>query len=182
MDSKLYISFDIGFANATPARCLPNVTLLFLFCCINRLTSLSRAQFSSILLEGFDFTTATTKLPGIPSHAIQFLSLIGAGVFATKVKNMRLYIMAASYIPAIIGTALMHTLPASNRWGRVVCVWIIYTGPVSLAVSFAVISGNFAEFAKTIFTLVLFAGYCVGNIVAPQFLLARRVRRDIPQL
>jgi len=88
--------------------------------------------------------------------------------------------MAASCIPAIIGTALMHTLPASNQWGRVVCVWIIYTNSASLAVSFAVISGNFAGFAKTTITLVLFAGYCMGNIAAPQFFISEESKEGYP--
>ncbi|KAJ5884635.1 hypothetical protein N7495_009145 [Penicillium taxi] len=89
--------------------------------------------------------------------------------------------MSFSVIPSIIGTALVYTLPHTNRWGRVVSIWIVYTNSASLAVSFSVIGGNVAGFSKrTTVTFVLFLGYCIGNLIAPQFFLSREEKSGYP--
>lgn len=94
---------------------------------------------------------------------------------------MRLYAMSVCCIPPIIGTALIHALPTSNQWGRVISVWIIYTNSLSLAVSFAVIGGNVAGFTKkTTVTFILFLGYCAGNIASPQFFRSNEAKQGYP--
>jgi hypothetical protein len=89
--------------------------------------------------------------------------------------------MSACCIPPIIGTVLVHTLPPSNAWGRVVSIWIIYTNSVSLAVSFAVLGGNVTGFTKkNTVTFLLFVGYCTGSIASPQFFLSKESKQGYP--
>ncbi|KAJ5899885.1 hypothetical protein N7495_004629 [Penicillium taxi] len=161
LDIKTYLFFAIGIANTIPAGSLSN--------------------FSSLLIKGFGFTSVQTQLIGIPSHVIQILSLLISGLIATKTKDLRLIIMSFCVIPSIIGTALVYTLPHTNQWGRVVSIWIIYTNSASLAVSFSVIGGNVVGFTKkTTTTFVLFLGYCIGNLIAPQFFLSREEKSGYP--
>jgi ACS family allantoate permease-like MFS transporter len=96
-------------------------------------------------------------------------------------QNMRLYAMSACCIPPIIGSVLVHTLPASNTWGRVAAIWMAYTHTLSLAVSFSVIGGNVTGFSKkTTVTFLLFVGYCAGSIAAPQFFLSTEAKQGYP--
>jgi hypothetical protein len=112
-----------------------------------------------------------------------FLSLkaLFSGVVSTKMKDMRLYAMSVCCIPPIIGTVLVHTLPTSHAWGRVVSLWLTYTNSVSLAVSFAVLGGNVTGFTKkNTVTFLLFVGYCSGSIASPQFFLSSEEARGYP--
>jgi ACS family allantoate permease-like MFS transporter len=94
---------------------------------------------------------------------------------------MRLYSMSASCVPSIVGAALLHTLPADNKWGRVIALWATFTFSVTLAMSFAVIGGNIAGTAKKItVTFILFLGYCAGSIAAPQFFKASEESEGYP--
>ncbi len=94
---------------------------------------------------------------------------------------MRLISMSLSCVPSIIGAALLHTLPATHKWGRVVALWATFTFSVVLAVSFAVIGGNVAGTTKKItVTFVLFVGYCAGSIAAPQFFKAAEEAAGYP--
>ncbi|KFY45749.1 hypothetical protein V494_00795 [Pseudogymnoascus sp. VKM F-4513 (FW-928)] len=161
LDVKTWIFFILGILNTVPAGGLSN--------------------FGSLLIKGFGFSAINTQLLTIPSHAIQVVFLIGAGIFANKVPHMRLYIMAFSQIPPIVGVVLLHTLDSDDRWGRTVGLWLNYTHSASLAVSFSVIGGNVAGFAKkTTVTVLLFIGYCVGNIAAPQVFIDEEADRGYP--
>lgn len=94
---------------------------------------------------------------------------------------MRLISMSASCVPSIVGAVLLHTLPATNKWGRVVALWATFTFSVTLALSFAVIGGNIAGTAKKItVTFLLFVGYCAGSIAAPQFFRASEQAEGYP--
>ncbi|KAJ5518797.1 hypothetical protein N7453_001219 [Penicillium expansum] len=161
LDIKTYLFFVIGIANTIPSGSLSN--------------------FSSLLIKGFGFTDVQTQLIGIPSHIVQITSLLVSGLIATKTRNLSLIIMSLCVVPSILGTALVYVLPSTNQWGRVVAVWIIYTNSASLAVSFSVISGNVAGFTKrTTVTFLLFIGYCVGNLIAPQFFLKSEEKEGYP--
>ncbi|PMD47908.1 MFS general substrate transporter [Hyaloscypha variabilis F] len=161
IDPKTYFFLAIGFVSTIPAGAL--------------------SGFASLLIKGFGFTAVQTQLIGIPSHVIQILSLIIGGVVSTKMKDMRLYAMSVCCVPPIIGTVLVHTLPTSHAWGRVVSLWLTYTNSVSLAVSFAVLGGNVTGFTKkNTVTFLLFVGYCSGSIASPQFFLSSEEARGYP--
>jgi ACS family allantoate permease-like MFS transporter len=160
-DVKTWIFFAIGLANTIPAGGL--------------------SSFASLLIKGFGFSAINTQLLTIPSHFIQVVCLIGGGMFCNFVPDMRLYLMAYSQVPSIIGTVLLHVLDDNHTWGRVVGLWLNYTHSASLAVGFSVIGGNVAGFAKkTTVTVLLFCGYCVGNIAAPQFFLDEESEEGYP--
>ncbi|KFX87987.1 hypothetical protein V490_07909 [Pseudogymnoascus sp. VKM F-3557] len=161
LDVKTWIFFILGILNTIPSGGLSN--------------------FGSLLIKGFGFSAINTQLLTIPSHVIQVVFLISAGIFANKVPNMRLYIMSFSQLPSILGVVLLHTLASDNRWGRTAGLWLNYTHSASLAVSFSVIGGNVAGFAKkTTVTVLLFIGYCVGNIAAPQFFIDEESEEGYP--
>lgn len=137
--------------------------------------------FSSLIIKGLGFSAVDTMLLGIPGNVIQLLSLVISGYISTRFRNMRLISMSASCVPSIVGAVLLHTLPESNKWGRVVALWATFTFSVTLALSFAVIGGNVAGTAKKItVTFLLFVGYCAGSIAAPQFFRAKEQAEGYP--
>lgn len=57
-------------------------------------------------------------------------------------------------------------LPSSNKWGRLVALWLCYFQGLGFSMSLTMVSSNVAGYTKKQCTgTILFVGYCVGNIV-----------------
>ena len=66
----------------------------------------------------------------------------------------------------IIGAALLVGLPSSNKWGRLVALWLCYFQGLGFSMSLTMVSSNVAGYTKKQLTgTILFVGYCVGNII-----------------
>lgn len=69
----------------------------------------------------------------------------------------------------IIGAALLVALPNSNKWGRLVALWLCYFQGLGFSMSLTIVSSNIAGYTKKqVTSALLFTGYCVGNIIGPQ--------------
>ena len=69
----------------------------------------------------------------------------------------------------IIGASLLVGLPTSNKWGRLVALWLCYFQGLGFSMSLTIVSSNVAGSTKKQLTgAILFTGYCVGNIIGPQ--------------
>lgn len=69
----------------------------------------------------------------------------------------------------IIGSALLVSLPQTNKWGRLVALWLCYFQGLGFSLSLTMVSSNIAGYTKKQVTgAMLFTGYCVGNIIGPQ--------------
>ena len=77
--------------------------------------------------------------------------------------------MTVANIICIIGAGLLVGLPASNKWGRLVALWMCYFQGLGFSMSLTIVSSNIAGYTKKQLTgAALFTGYCVGNIIGPQ--------------
>jgi hypothetical protein len=77
--------------------------------------------------------------------------------------------MTVANILCIIGASLLVALPASNKWGRLVALWLCYFQGLGFSMSLTIVSSNVAGYTKKQLTgAALFTGYCVGNIIGPQ--------------
>lgn len=66
----------------------------------------------------------------------------------------------------IIGAAMLVALPSSNKWGRLVALWLCYFQGLGFSMSLTMVSSNVAGWTKKQCTgTILFVGYCVGNII-----------------
>lgn len=64
----------------------------------------------------------------------------------------------------IIGAGLLVGLPSSNRWGRLVAIWLCYFQGLGFSLSLTMVSSNVAGYTKKQITgAVLFSGYCIGK-------------------
>lgn len=126
-------------------------------------------QFASIILDSFGFDTLESQYMQIPGGAVQFLALIGGGIVCSKFPNVRCITMITANTICILGSALLVGLPDSNRWGRLVALWLCYFQGLGFSMSLTMVSSNIAGYTKKQLTgAVLFTGYCVGNIIGPQ--------------
>ena len=63
--------------------------------------------FGSIVFNGMGFDTFTSLLLNLPIGALAFICILGSGYIGRTVPNSRLYIVAASCFPVILGCALL---------------------------------------------------------------------------
>jgi len=74
--------------------------------------------------------------------------------------------MIAANLICILGAAMLVGLPASNKWGRLVGLWLCYFQGLGFSMSLTMVSSNVAGYTKKQVTgTILFVGYCVGNII-----------------
>jgi hypothetical protein len=67
---------------------------------------------------------------------------------------------------------MLVCLPASNKWGRLVGLWLCYFQGLGFSMSLTMVSSNVAGYTKKQCTgTILFVGYCVGNIIGKSYLV-----------
>jgi MFS family permease len=105
----------------------------------------------------------------IPGGAVQFLSLITGGIICTRFpNNSRCITMIVANLICILGAGLLVGLPTSNKWGRLVALWLCYFQGLGFSMSLTMVSSNVAGYTKKQLTgAALFTGYCIGNIIGP---------------
>lgn len=150
----------------------PKSWLLFIMAVGAQVPNSALTSFTSIILRSFGFDTLRTQYLQIPGGAVQFLSLLGGGIIATKCADRfhaRSTCMIIANLICIFGSALLVGLPNSNRWGRLVALWLCYFQGLGFSMSLTMVSSNIAGSTKKQVTgALLFTGYCVGNIIGPQ--------------
>ncbi|KAL2009580.1 hypothetical protein VTN00DRAFT_5387 [Thermoascus crustaceus] len=150
----------------------PKTWLLFIMAIGAQIPNAALTSFTSIVVKSFGFDTLGTQYLQIPGGAVQFLSLLIGGFVATKYAG-RFHARNACMIVAnsicIIGAGLLVGLPNSNKWGRLVALWLCYFQGLGFSMSLTIVSSNIAGYTKKQVTgAMLFVGYCVGNIIGPQ--------------
>jgi len=136
--------------------------------------TLTWLQFGSIIIKGFGYSSFHTSLLNMPLGAVEVVALLGIGGASLKLKNSRLILQFLCNIPAVIGSALLYSLPASNKVGRLISFYITSTTNASTPMLWSLMSSNIAGHTKKgMVNMFMFAGYCVGFICGPQFFLTK---------
>lgn len=147
----------------------PKTWILFVMAVGAQVPNSALTQFTSIVIASFNVDTLGTQYLQIPGGAVQFLALLFGGWVCSKYPNKRCITMTVANIICIIGSGLLVGLPNSNRWGRLVGLWLCYFQGLGFSMSLTMVSSNVAGTTKKQITAgVLFVGYCVGNIIGPQ--------------
>ncbi|KAJ5635586.1 major facilitator superfamily domain-containing protein [Penicillium longicatenatum] len=150
----------------------PKTWLLFIMAIGAQVPNSALTSFTSIIVESFGFDTLGTQYLQIPGGAVNFLTLIIGGFIATKYDgkfHSRSACMIFANLTCIIGSALLVGLSDSNKWGRLVALWLCYFQGLGFSMSLTIVSSNIAGYTKKQVTgALLFTGYCVGNIIGPQ--------------
>lgn len=147
----------------------PKTWILFVMAIGAQIPNSALTSFTSLIIQGFGFDTLGTQYMQIPGGAVQFLSLLIGGFICTKFPNTRCIAMTVANLICIIGAGLLVGLPNSNKWGRLVALWLCYFQGLGFSMSLTMVSSNVAGYTKKQLTgAVLFSGYCIGNIIGPQ--------------
>ncbi|KAH8432463.1 putative MFS transporter [Aspergillus melleus] len=150
----------------------PKTWLLFIMAVGAQVPNSALTSFTSIIVKSFGFDTLGTQYLQIPGGAVQFLALLIGGIVATKYGDKfhsRSACMIVANTICIIGSGLLVGLPDSNKWGRLVALWLCYFQGLGFSMSLTFVSSNIAGYTKKQVTgALLFTGYCVGNIIGPQ--------------
>jgi MFS family permease len=147
----------------------PKTWILFVMATGAQIPNSALTSFSSIIIASFGVDTLGTQYLQIPGGAVQFLSLLAGGFICTKWPNSRCLTMTVANLICIMGAGLLVGLPASNKWGRLVALWMCYFQGLGFSISLTIVSSNIAGYTKKQLTgAALFTGYCVGNIIGPQ--------------
>ncbi|KAJ5172376.1 hypothetical protein N7492_004969 [Penicillium capsulatum] len=150
----------------------PKTWLLFIMAIGAQVPNSALTSFTSIIVGSFGFDTLGTQYLQIPGGAVQFLTLLLGGYIATKFDgkfHSRSACMIFANLTCILGSGLLVGLPNSNKWGRLVALWLCYFQGLGFSMSLTIISSNIAGYTKKQVTgALLFTGYCVGNIIGPQ--------------
>ncbi|KAF2807901.1 MFS general substrate transporter [Mytilinidion resinicola] len=147
----------------------PKIIVLGLISFVNALAS-GGLSFGSLIIAGFGFSPIETTLMNMPLGAVQTVAQLTAGYLCTKIKSSRLIIASIAMVPPIIGTCLINQLHSTNKWGRLVGVWLLGSYPVGFMVILGLLSTNIAGSTKrSVASGWVFVCYCVGQISGPQF-------------
>ncbi|CAI6334600.1 unnamed protein product [Periconia digitata] len=147
----------------------PKTWILFVMATGAQIPNSALTSFSSIIIKSFGVDTLGTQYLQIPGGAVQFLALISGGFICTKWPNTRCLTMTVANTICIVGAAMLVALPSTNKWGRLIGLWLCYFQGLGFSMSLTIVSSNVAGYTKKQLTgAILFTGYCVGNIIGPQ--------------
>ncbi|KAI1097184.1 MFS general substrate transporter [Jackrogersella minutella] len=140
-------------------------------------------SFSGILTTTFGFTNLQVLILNIPKYAASVLYFVLVGGLATRKKNIRMWLMMFSNVPAIVGFLIMAILPnePQHKWAKWSGHFITCTFIISTFFAWSLVPSNMAGRTKrTIMSTVTFVGYCAGNMIGTQVFQARDAPRYIP--
>ncbi|KAK6070380.1 major facilitator superfamily transporter [Seiridium cupressi] len=151
----------------------PQVLLLVLLTLLNEVINGGIANFGKLIIKGLVKDSLRTTALGIPQGAFQVLWILSGTYLASKFHNIRTYVMMVYLIPTIIGVALMLKLDRTqDKVGVLLGYYICGSYVCSLVVALQMPAANLGGYTKRMTaTALVFAAYCVGNIVGPHAFL-----------
>ncbi|KAF9891060.1 hypothetical protein FE257_004995 [Aspergillus nanangensis] len=126
-------------------------------------------KFSSVVIEGFGFSSFQTMLVGLPGGAVAFILVWMGALLPLRYPNARC--LAGMFLVAMpmIGSLLLLTLPSSNSWGIVVSTWFAACTAPPLGITVGLMASNVrGNTKKSVVSAIFFVMYCVGCIASPQ--------------
>lgn len=148
----------------------PQAWLLFLYNLSVSIPNGGITNFNSIIVAGFGFSPLNALLVQMPSGAFQLIALLVSSLLVTYLKVPRVAVMISMVLVSLIGMIVVITVPNSNPYGRLVGIWLTAPFAANIPLGLSLITSNVGGFTKrATVSGMLFVGYCVGNIIGPQF-------------
>ncbi|KAI1621289.1 MFS transporter [Exophiala viscosa] len=130
----------------------------------------SISSFGSLIISNFGFGSLETTLLSMPGGAVEILTMTLIPLLSMKVHNSRLWCTFGVVLVALLGTALIFALPYGDKGGLLAGYWLIFIFPTAGILLYSMLGANVAGHTKKVTTnAVVLIGYCVGNIIGPQF-------------
>ncbi|RJE26627.1 Major Facilitator Superfamily [Aspergillus sclerotialis] len=131
-------------------------------------------SFQSLIIKSFGYDVYKTILMQLPGSAFQFTMVVLVGVFTTLFRKSRLIAMVALFLVSIAGILMIKLLPEHLKLSRLAGFWLVQCISPAFPLMMSLFASNIAGFTKksTVAPLI-FVGYCVGNLVGPQFFISK---------
>lgn len=153
----------------------PQVLLLALFMLLNETMNGGIANFGKLIIKGLVTDPLLTTALGIPQGAFQVFWILSGTYLASRVPNFRTISMALYMIPTILGISLIWKLDRHHhKIGVLFGYYMVASFVSSLVVALQMPGANLGGYTKRATgTAIVFAAYCVGNIIGPHAFLAK---------
>jgi threonine/homoserine efflux transporter RhtA len=103
----------------------------------------------------------------------QLVFLIITAAIATYIPSSRIMAMILNVVVAVIGVVLIYTLDDMQKVVKLVGLAFVAAFAVNIPLCLSIVTSNVAGSTKrSTISVAVFAAYCVGNIVGPQFFYA----------
>ncbi|KAB8230371.1 major facilitator superfamily domain-containing protein [Aspergillus alliaceus] len=130
--------------------------------------------FNKIILTGLGFSSVESTVVAMPEHAVQLVSVLLSGIVCSWLGKGRCVAMILSNVCVLVGSVLLYTLPTDRKMSRLGAVYALLTCTVSYIMCMSLISSNIAGFTKKMtVSVMVFVGYCIGQIITPQFFITK---------
>lgn len=117
------------------------------------------------------FSTLKSILLGLPMGGAEIVFLVITSFLASYLRKARVLLMIFNTAVSLVGMVLVYCL--DSQAGRMTGLVFTVTFAINIPISLSLVTSNVAGFTKrSIVSSMLFVGYCVGNIVGPQFFLS----------
>ncbi|KAF7553038.1 hypothetical protein G7Z17_g3890 [Cylindrodendrum hubeiense] len=118
------------------------------------------SSFGSIIFNGMGFSVYNSLLLNIPIGAMALICILGSGMLGRNVPGSRLYIVAGSCLPVILGCALLA--------GRITGFYLLNFFSSAWVQCIGLGTSNVAGYTKkAVYAAGTFIGYSLGNIIGP---------------
>ncbi|KAF7363716.1 hypothetical protein MSAN_01029400 [Mycena sanguinolenta] len=159
----------------------PKIWLLAAFAAFSNIINSLIVQ-RQLIVKLFGFTPIQTTLLGCVDGVVEILT-IWAGVTIAGYKPIgRAYAGVIMFIPAILGSILVNTLPSSNKVGLLFSYWLTIFAITPFAISLGWLSSLTAGHTRrTTANAIMLVAYGLGNAVGPFMWKARyQPRNHVP--
>ncbi|KAF8521399.1 hypothetical protein BU17DRAFT_64892 [Hysterangium stoloniferum] len=157
------------------AECLkePKTWLFAMFSLLDNIPN-SLTNQRSIIINGFGFSVLQTTLLGCVNGSIEIITIFTGVTLAARYKDSIAWVGIIYFVPNVLGSILVNTLPAHNKVGLLCSYWITGVGTTGFVLSLSWVTAVTAGHTKRItMNAIMLCAYCIGNIVGPQMWQAR---------
>ena len=107
---------------------------------------------------------------GLPASAFQLVVVLLAAIFCTNVRKSRLIASIMIFVMALAGILMVKLLPSEQKLSRLAGYWMSSAIAPVFPLMLSLHASNTAGFTKkSTVAALIFVGYCVGNLIGPQF-------------
>ncbi|KAG6039309.1 hypothetical protein E4U41_002978 [Claviceps citrina] len=130
--------------------------------------------FGPILFSDMGFSRFSSLLLSMPIGALSCACVLGSGYLGRTIPNSRLYIIAVSCFPVMIGCGLIWALHESSHVGRIAGFYMINFFGSAWVQCIGLGTSNVAGHTKkAVYAAGTFMGNSVGNIIGPMLFDAK---------
>lgn len=122
----------------------PKTWILFIMATGAQVPNSALTSFASLTIKSFGFEVLETQYMQIPGGFVQFTALLTGGFICSRYKNIRFLTMIVANTICILGAGLLVGLPESNKWDRLVALWLCYFQGLGFSMSLTIVSSNIA--------------------------------------